>query len=40
VIDRGTAVPRSAEQEERLRKSGTREEAEAEGEINPDDIPF
>jgi len=40
VIDRGTAVPRSAEQEERLRNSGTRDEAEAEGGINPDDIPF
>lgn len=31
VIDRGTAVPQSAEQEERLRNSGTREEAETEG---------
>jgi hypothetical protein len=39
VIDRGTAVPRSAEQEERLRNSGTREEAETEG-INPDDNLF
>lgn len=40
VVDRGTAVPKSAEQEERIRNSGTREEAEAETEVNPDDIPF